>query len=73
MHVQESLMMSLAASSIAYDRSALVGRTSGHNSFTTTTAVPTPISKNIGSRLQYLQCMEALHARSNSSFSCQIH
>jgi len=31
---------------------------------------PTQISTNIGSRLRYLQCMEALHTRSNSSFSC---
>ena len=33
----------------------------------------TRISKNTGSLLQYLQCIEALHARSNSSFSRQIH
>jgi len=43
------------------------------NSVTATTGVSTQISKNIGSWLQYLQCMEVLHARSNSSFSCQIH
>jgi len=44
----------LAASFIVYDRSSVVGRTSGHNSFTATTGVPRRISKNIGSRLQYL-------------------
>ena len=72
----------LAASSIVYDRNrttwkhsslSLVVRTSRQNSFTATTTVPTRISKNIGSRLPYLQCMETLHARINSSLSCQIH
>jgi len=48
----------LAEIFIVYDRSSLLGRTSGHNSFTVTTAVPTQFSKNIGSRLKYFQCME---------------
>jgi len=43
----------LAARSIVYDRSSLVGRTSGHNGFTAATAVPTRISKYVGNRLQY--------------------
>ena len=63
----------LSATSIVCNRSSLVGRTSGQNSFTATTAVLTRISKNIGSRVQYLQCMETHHARSKSSFTCQLH
>jgi len=35
----------LAANSVVHDRSSLVGKTSGHNSFTASTAVPTRISK----------------------------
>jgi len=81
MHVREYVMVSWLQARIVYDRnrttwkyslSSWVGRTLGHKSFAATTAVPTRISKNIGSLLQYLRWMEALHFRSNSSFSCQI-
>jgi len=64
MHVQEFLMVSWFQ---------LAGTTKGHYSFTATTAILTRISKNIGSRVQYLQCMEKLHARNKSSLTSQLH
>jgi len=76
MYVQECTSIShgvLFVSSIVYDRPSLAGITSGDNSFAATVTAPSRISKNIGNRLQYLQCMEALHARCNSSRSYQIH
>ena len=44
MHIQEYLC-DLAESCVVFDRSSFVGTTSGHNSFTATTVVPTQTLK----------------------------